>query len=304
MQKIEKTSFIQAVRAVCVTREIFLRLKNQSIWRTFLHLSFLAFLCSCFIMLAGHEAMLKKIEAPLDLFEASTGGIICKNGAIYPEKEPNKAFELMLLPRIKLIYSPDFNQFKADWINKNGISMLWFPNFWCLTITQPERQIIKSFSGFPDSSMQDMTEHENRDDLMTYLAKRNAEAQKKKHVKDDRTLIVSRLEIERMYLGGNFFYFWFEFCFQTLFLTVLFSIFYRFVGGRGITGLTFREIFCSGFYVAIPPMLIATFFPAFDLPFIPFETVFIVSYLIYFICVLNYLERMTGAKNTLSKQGD
>ena len=152
--------------------------------------------------------------------------------------------------------------------------------------------------------MQDMTEHENRDALMTYLAKRNNEAQKKKHVKDDRTLIVSRVEIERMYLGGHFFYFWFEFCFQTLFLTVLFSIFYRFIGGRGITKLTFREIFCSGFYAAVPPMLIATFFPALDLPFIPFETVFMVGYFIYFICVLNYLERMADTKNTLPKQGD
>ena len=299
MQKIEKTSFIQAVRNVCVTREIFLKLKNQSIWRTFLHIIFLAFLCSCFIILAGHESMLKKIASPLELFEENAGGIVYKNGAIYPEKDPNKAFELMLMPQMKLIYAPEFSQFRADWINKNGISVLWFPHFWGLTITQQGKQTIKSFSGFPDSSVQDVSEHESRDSLMTYLAKRNEEAMKKKHTIDNRTLIVNRMEIERMYLGGNFFYFWFEFCFQTLFLTALFSIFYRFVGGRGITKLKFKEVFCSGFYAAIPPMLVASFFPALDLPFFSFETIFTVGYFIYFICVLNYLERLTNDAGTI-----
>lgn len=304
MQEIKKISFIEAVSAVCVTREIFLRLKNQSILRTLLHLAFLAFLCSLFIMLAGHEAMLKKIEKPLDAFEAATGGIVYSMGCVYPAREKQNAFEVMLSPRIKLVYSPDFQSFKCNWINKDGTTILWFPRFWCVSMTEQGRQLIKTYSGYPDSSMQDITEHEDCDDLMEYLAKRNQSAKEDVRKKDLRTWNVSRIEIERMYIGGLFFYYWFEFCFQTVFLILLFAVFYRFVGARNMTKLTFREILCAGFYSVVPAMLVASFFPAFDLPFLRFETVFMIGVLGYFIAVLNYLERVSSDGISAPEQGD
>ena len=62
MRKIEKINLLKAVSSVCVSREIFQKLKNQGIGRALLHLVFLAFLCSCFIILAGNDYLLKKIE--------------------------------------------------------------------------------------------------------------------------------------------------------------------------------------------------------------------------------------------------
>ena len=304
MQKITKTSFIEAVSSVCVTREIFLRLKNQSILRTLLHIVFLAFLCSLFIMLAGHDAMLKKIEKPLDAFENATGGIIYSKGGVYPAKEAAKAFEVMLSPRMKLVYSPDFKSFQANWVNKDGTTMLWFPNFWCITMTAQGHSMIKTYSGYPDSSMQDISEHEDRDDLMEYLAKRDKKSREDVRKKDLRSWDVNRIEIERVYLGGLFFYFWFEFVLQTLFMTGLFAVFYRFVGARNTTKLTFKEIFCSGIYSAVPAMIIASFFPAFNLPFFRFETVLMISILIYFIAVLNFLEHASHSENSDLQQGD
>ena len=304
MQKIIKTSFIEAVSSVCVAREIFLRLKNQSILRTLLHIVFLAFLCSLFIMFAGHDDMLKKIEKPLDAFESATGGIVYSMGAVYPAKEANKAFEVMLSPRMKLVYSPDFKSFQANWINKDGTTILWFPSFWCITMTVQGHSIVKTYSGYPDSSMQDITEHEDRDALMKYLAKRDKKSREDIKNGDLRSWNVNRIEIERMYIGGLFFYFWFEFVIQTLFITVLFSVFYRFIGARNMTKLTFREIFCSGIYAAVPAMLIASFFPALNLPFFRFETILMICILVYFIAVLNFLEHAINAEKNDIQQGD
>lgn len=304
MQEIKKTSFIKAVSSVCVTREIFLRLKNQSIWHTFLHLFFFSFLCSLFIVIAGHGTMLDKIEKPLDLFESHTGGVVYSMGCIYPAKEKDKAFEVMLSPRMKLVYSPNLENFKSSWINKDGTTILWFPAFWCVTLTASGHKTIKTFSGYPDSSMQDITEHEDFDDLEEYLEERDKDSKKNIRKSDLRSWHVNRIEIERVYIGGLFFYFWFEFGIQTVFLTLLFSIFYRYIGGRGITKLSFREIFCSGFYASIPAMIVASFFPVFDLPFFRFETIFMIGYVIYFMAVLNYLEHAANEKNSAPQQGD
>ncbi len=290
MQKIEKISFLQSVISVCAGREIFKKLKSQAVWRTLVHFVFLAFICSCFIMIAGHEEMLKEIETPLQSFENSAGGIVCKNGAFYPSKDPEKPYEIMLAPKFKLVYSPDLNVFQSNWINKDGTTFLWFPRFWCFTVTSPAHSTVQVLSGFPDSSWQDNQEFSDRDALMEYLRKRSIEAEKKTYNHDARTLMVSRIEIERLYLGIRFFYYWFEFCLQALVLTVLFSVFYRFVGGRNYSSLKFREIFCCGFYASMPPMIVASFFPALDLPFFKFTTIFAVGYLIYLICVLNSLE--------------
>lgn len=301
MQKIEKTSFIQAVSSVCVSREIFLKLKQQRLWRALMHIVFLAFLCSCFIVIAGHEHMLNKIDKQLDLFEASAGSIIRRNGAFYPEKEPDKAYEIMLSPKMKLVYSPRFEDFKCNWINKAGTTILWFPKFWCVTLMSPDSKNIRLFSGPQDSSMQNMMDVDDCDELMEYLEKRSIQAVKKNIPDDDKSFIVSRIEIERIYLGSIFFYYWIEFCLQTLFMTLLFAVFYRFIGGRNISKLSFKEIFCSGIYAAAPSMLVASFFPALDLPFIPFETVFITGYFIYFLCVLNYLERNAAQQASANK---
>ena len=255
-------------------------------------------------MLIGHDSMLKKIEKPLDVFESNTGGVVYTMGCIYPAKERHKAFEVMLSPRMKLVYSPDLKSFKCDWINKDGTTSLWFPSFWCVTLTAQGHKTIKTFSGYPESSMQDITEHEDRDDLMEYLEERDKDSKKELRSSDSRSWHVNRIEIERVYIGGLFFYYWFEFCIQTLFLTLLFTVFYRFVGARNMTGLTFKEIFCSGFYASIPPMFVASFFPAFDLPFLHFETVFMTGFLIYFIAVLNYLERAVHGTKSAEKQGE
>lgn len=303
MQKIEKISFINALAGVCVSIDIFQGLKQQKIWRTVLHFVFLTFLCSLFIMLAGHGSMLSEIEEPLDIFEASAGGIVLRDGAFYPQKEPEKAYEIMLSPKIKLVYSPRFALFNSDWINKDGITIIWFPRFWCMTMTSAQTLRMRVFSGFTDSSMQDMLDIDDRDELMEYLEKRSAEARKKIKKTDGRSFMVSRLEIEKVYLAGRFFYYWFEFCIQALFCVLLFSVFYRYIGARGRSALKFGEIFNAGFYAAMPAVLVASFFPAFDLPFFHFGTVFIIGYFVYFMFVLNYLER-TALENSSASQGD
>lgn len=300
MRKIEKINFLKAVSSVCVSREIFQKLKDQGIGRSLLHLVFLAFLCSCFIIIAGNEYLLKRIEVPLDKFEETVGGIVIEQGAIFPEKDRDRAYEIALDKSMKLIYAPNLGIINPQWINKNGITIVWVPRMWSVVFSSAEYSTMQVFTGFPNSSLQDKREVKDMDDLMAYLYKRGEAADKNVKNADHRTFSFSRQDIERTYLGCFFFYFWLEFCVQTLFITVIFSLFYRFLGARSFSRLNFREIFVSGLYASVPAMLIATLFPALDLPFFDFTTIFLISFCIYFICVLNFLERTAQQNSNLT----
>ena len=303
MQKIDKINFLTAVSSVCVSREMFKNLKNQGIWRAVLHLVFLAFLCSCFILLAGHDYLLKRIEKPLDNFESAVGSIIIEQGAIFPEKDRDRPYEITLDENMKLIYAPNLGVINPNWIEKKGITILWVPRMWSVVLKNAEYSPFQIFTGFPNSTIQEKSEAKDMDELMAYLHKRGSVADKNIKKADPRTFTFDRLDIERTYLGCYFFYFWGEFCVQTLFITVMFSIFYRYLGARGFSKLKFREIFVSGLYTAIPPMLIAALFPALDLPFFDFTTIFLIAFCVYFICVLNFLER-AAHENSTSYMGD
>lgn len=304
MQKIKKTPFLKAISAVCVSREIFSDLKAQSVWRTLLHFVFIAFLCSCFIMLAGHKYMLEKISRPLDSFEEKIGSIIHENGAFYPSKDRNKPFEEELTPDMKLVYSPDLNSFDTQWVSRKGMTILWFPRLICYINTVDGNTTMNIASVYADSNVYNTKEIKDSDELMDYLADLCEEAEEKKpeNTNSD-NLTVTRQSIEFTYLTILFLYYWFEFGIQTFILVLLFSFFYHFIGSKNNSVLGFKEVFVTGFYAAVPPMMIAAAFPALDLPYFNFEIVLLAGFAIYFIAVLNYLER-SGSAEIESQEGE
>jgi hypothetical protein len=61
----------------------------------------------------------------------------------------------------------------------------------------------------------------------------------------------------------------------------IFSLFSFFLGKSEILSLKFRELFIIGIYTGFPGIVIATIYTALTLPYLDFQSVFLISYLIY-----------------------
>ena len=75
--------------------------------------------------------------------------------------------------------------------------------------------------------------------------------------------------------------------------TLIFMAMYRLLNGP--TGrlrfLTLKEMWKCGIYASFPPVIIASLFPILDLPFVSYETVFMIALLIYWMAGIARLER-------------
>ena len=80
--------------------------------------------------------------------------------------------------------------------------------------------------------------------------------------------------------------------FITLLYTGIFVGMYRLLNGPSgrLRFLTLKEMWKCGIYAAFPAMAVATFFPVLELPFISYETVFMIGLLIYWLSVTAKLE--------------
>ena len=77
------------------------------------------------------------------------------------------------------------------------------------------------------------------------------------------------------------------------FYTLIFMAMYRLLNGPAgrLRFLTLKEMWKCGIYAAFPPMVIASLFPILELPFVTYETVFMIALLIYWMAVIARLER-------------
>ena len=75
--------------------------------------------------------------------------------------------------------------------------------------------------------------------------------------------------------------------------TGIFMGMYRLLNGPSgrLSFLTLKEMWKCGIYAAFPPMVIASLFPILELPFVTYETVFMIGLLIYWMAVTAKLER-------------
>ncbi|MBR2373255.1 MAG: hypothetical protein IKA87_03385, partial [Lentisphaeria bacterium] len=75
--------------------------------------------------------------------------------------------------------------------------------------------------------------------------------------------------------------------------TGIFMAMYRLLNGPSgrLRYLTLKEMWKCGVYAAFPAMIIASLFPALELPFLSYETVFMMGLLIYWMAVAAKLER-------------
>ena len=76
-----------------------------------------------------------------------------------------------------------------------------------------------------------------------------------------------------------------------LFYTGLFAGMFRLTSSRRLQTLTFGEFWKIGVYAGFPVMLVASCFPAFDLPYLSYSTVFMIGLVVYWLVAVARVER-------------
>jgi hypothetical protein len=93
--------------------------------------------------------------------------------------------------------------------------------------------------------------------------------------------------------------------FQVLLFVMMFSFILNLSSkNTGAPVLKYKTRYIIGLYTSFPPLLIATIFRAFELPFLSFNSVYVLSFSIYLIVVFTQLQLRlnSGGPNKTEQQ--
>ncbi|MEI8245175.1 MAG: hypothetical protein WCI51_05045 [Lentisphaerota bacterium] len=291
-------SFFNTLLGVCKGTEIFMQLFRLSPWKALWHLLILTTLCAIFITTVKTFPLYKDIDIACDAVAEQFGPVKFTDNGIFPSTEPGRGRVVQLTETATITYIPDLNTATLpDFDGENSTrGVFWSPGLvagWYKTdateyllvplIYAPQKARISARPFQKDGIMQYLKENSSAGNPFRLPVSSINAADMKIPVKIYATVIT---------LGFQFL----QILFQTVLLTALFTMIFNLVGSRNFKILKFRNIFVTAVYAGFPAIIVASFFPAFDLP-LDFNTVFIFCFAVYFIYIMSRLERdLSGEK--------
>ena len=290
---IVKISFFKALFSTCSGLAGFRQLRFQSWLRVICHVILAGFLAA--LLITSGEVYRKRpvMQAAASVFQSVFGKkLLCTANGLVPEISPGNARTLILPDNGKLWYSPS-GPVKAESreLESCAFLILWFPRGFATAVNQQQGNWTVSTVTPADDRIR-----LSGSQLMTtsQLQKLHLDSGKNWDTGDIKEFSVSEL----MQLMSNI-----TACglmIRNLAMTLLLPLLYTGIfvgmfrltsGGRYPIRLTLREFWKIGFYAGFPAMLVASAFPALDLPFLSFSTVYMVGLLAYWLCAAAKLER-------------
>jgi len=291
-------NFFNTLFGVCKGTEIFLQLFRLSPWKALWHLLILTTLCAIFITAAKAFPLYKDIDIACDTIAEQFGLIKFTDKGIFPSAAPEKGRVVQITETATLAYIPDLQAATLPDFDRESSTrgVFWSPGViagWYKT-DAAEYLLVPLIYALPKAGIS--ARPFQKDGIMQYL-KENASignplklpvssvnvAEMKGVVKTYATIITLCLQFIQI-------------LFQTMALTTLFTLIFNLVGSRNFKILKFKNIFVTAIYAGFPAIIIASFFPAFELP-LDFNTVYIFCFAVYFIYIMSRLERdLSGEK--------
>ena len=291
-------SFFNTLSGVCKGTEIFLQLFRLSPWKALWHLLILITLCAIFITTAKTFPLYKDIDIACETIAEQFGPVKFTDNGIFPSIDPEKGRVVQLTETATVAYIPDLKTAALpnfdEGVSNRGV--FWSPGLvagWYKTEAM-EYLLIPLI--YAPQKARISTSPFQKDNILQYLKENSSPG-------NPFTLPVSSVNAADMkipvkiYATGITFAFQFiQILFQTILLTALFTMIFNLVGSRNFKILKFKNIYVTAIYAGFPAIIIASFFPAFDLP-LDFNTVYIFCFAVYFIYIMSRLERdLSGEK--------
>lgn len=288
-----RAGFFKAFFGSCCGRNIFYTLRHHSWKRTLFHLFLLSMITGFFIGNARSQRFSTLVDAAEAAFTSVFGDKIWVSTPqnswnwVAPVKDPLKPREMALPGGGRLYYTGSSKTLPASLKSVTGITVVWSPEALGIAV--------------PGANGGDCVIIERASARIDRFTGTNA-ALEKIFKKAPGKLPAEKMTEENantFFMVIQFLYTVTAVCgtvlwnfFITLLYTGIFVGMYRLLNGPSgrLRFLTLKEMWKCGIYAAFPAMAVATFFPVLELPFISYETVFMIGLLIYWLSVTAKLE--------------
>ena len=274
-------SFFGALWGTCSGISVFWGLRLQSWGRTIWHVFLMGFLCAVLITWGENRRMRPMIQAGVNVFKNTFGEkILCEKAGFLPEKSPGTS-RFVVLPNNGVLFYLADGRLRVDIpaLEKNSYLLIWAPKglMTCVQVSSGTWQVSMISPGkdrIELSGKKDLTSSQLLDMRLVSPWDWRADGIKFFSV-DELGKVVSGMT------GITYFI-------QNILLTLLLPLLYTGIfvgmfrltsGGRFPVCLTYREFWKIGLYAGFPALLIASAFPALDLPFFTFSTVYMIDLL-------------------------
>ena len=278
----------------CRGTEIFAQVSTLSIWRTLWHLFLLAILSSLFVGICNQEKINETTRDCTRRIEENFGKISFGR-QIVPEKSPNTARLFFLTKNIKLFYLPEADllpKVLKDYPVDNSWSIFWMPEYAAAAIKEGDTILISNVF-YPMSLT-------NGDDLIAQLKLAGAEFQKiylqimeanrqKSEVLqfDTYSSFISSLVVAQVVLTQ-----FIQVIRSSVMFILLFYIFSFFLisfsfknnpafDSAALNTFSYANLAKIAIYAGIPAVIIGSFFPAFNLPYLSFDRIYFIITSVY-----------------------
>lgn len=295
-------NFFKALIGTCKGTKVFLGLLSQSLSRALLHLVLLVLFCSSFITLCTYYTNSGEIN---DIFSRFGKLQIGKKGITAEKINETRSFTIDD-NEYRITYLPDTSSGKFPEIDADNVNtgFLWTPTMLASWVKSgPDKFLLMPFAYRSD--MQLSVVSVERTSILNYI-KRNTSPESKLFcdapelswdaIKDYcKTSLTSIVFFKSM--GGILF--------QVLLFVMMFSFILNLSGkNTGAPVLKYKTRYVIGIYTSFPPLLIATLFRAFELPFLSFNSVYILCFSIYLIVVFTNLQLTlnSGGRNKIEQE--
>ncbi|MDR0931761.1 MAG: DUF1189 domain-containing protein [Victivallales bacterium] len=286
----KQVGFFKALYGTCCGTAIFFDLRYNRMWRVFWHLFLLSFFCAVAISFMQFKQIEPRIRTVADGFFATFGGICATEKMIIPLSNPGQPRNFdFLLNEGKIYYMP----FAAEGVNIPDrelqllkIGVIWLPQKVFYFAREPKSDFWQVGSSALDSRRYSTAE------LKQYLADLKTDnvpkaADNVAILTHEEGLKILSIFLAAFLLAGNFIMLFGV----AIFYTVVFATIFRLTGGSRMQSLTFVGFWKVGIYAGFPAMIFAGFFPALELPFFSYSTIYMIGLMVYWLIVANRIER-------------
>ena len=296
-------NFFRTIIGICSGTSVFRQLAGTHPLRAIFHLLVLAFLCSAFIISGRILTTYSQTFKLIDVLEKQFGGIsFGEKDGLLPQKNADKPFAY-LNNNFRLDYRPSKEKLAEDVQNwNNAAGVLWTPQSIFMWFANPAQKEFYTYNLFMLSGKSlPSTSHPTKEALADYLDKNAFLPGTGQYAFLKEPKKIDMITLKLLSCGIIAFEFLFRFI-GTVFLVLFFNGIFTLVSSLSARNadpdfkLSARSMFSVGIYAGFPALLIASCFPALELPYFDFISVYIAGFLFYLFVVLGTLRRNSNPK--------
>jgi len=285
-------NFFTALIGTCKDTKVFTKLLSQSLGRAFWHLFILILICSLFILMCTYSKNSRAVDETFAQMEEVFGDIQVDQNGITPKKLSEKKSLLIADSLQKITYLPNIDKSGLPEIDADDVNsgLLWTPAMFAPWLKiGPDKFLLLPFAYC--SKKQLNVESIQRSAIVSYI--KDNTSVKDKFICHFPELSWSALTdyYKNMLISAEFFANLVGIFLQVSFFVMMFSFILNLSATSTRTPvLKYSTRFTIGIYASFPPLLIATMFRAFELPFLSFSSVYIICFSVYLIIVFTRLQ--------------